>query len=143
MICPICLESLDPEGHRVLRCCHTFHPTCMEQWEARKKKRTTCPVCRAPLYLLGPGETGAEDDEGPPLFVIFVVAFGLFLSIAVFSVEIACPTWLVLPRAIVSGVWLVFVFYFRYFLSSHRVSQVWSVMHMGGVIYWITRDVML
>ena len=55
--CPICFESIVPEGQpaqegevseelKVLGCAHTFHLRCISPWLAKKR---SCPLCRAPI----------------------------------------------------------------------------------------------
>ncbi|KXS18671.1 hypothetical protein M427DRAFT_42342 [Gonapodya prolifera JEL478] len=41
--CSICLETLGGETE-ALKCRHTFHKACVEAW---RKKKPTCPMCRA------------------------------------------------------------------------------------------------
>jgi hypothetical protein len=47
---------LDNQAHRETRCCHNiFHRICIDQWiaeQTRQGRRSTCPICRAPLDLV-------------------------------------------------------------------------------------------
>ena len=41
--CSICLDTIDTSLSFTLKCNHTFHLTCIEEW---KKVANTCPFCR-------------------------------------------------------------------------------------------------
>ncbi|XP_010534089.1 PREDICTED: RING-H2 finger protein ATL11-like [Tarenaya hassleriana] len=68
--CPVCLnEFQDDETLRLLpKCCHVFHPDCIDAW---LRSRATCPLCRANLIPV-PGESSSlqlpvlvgESDHG-------------------------------------------------------------------------------
>ncbi|CAH8334631.1 unnamed protein product [Eruca vesicaria subsp. sativa] len=53
--CPICLNEFeDAEILRLVpKCCHVFHPDCIDVWF---QSHTTCPLCRANLVPV-PGES--------------------------------------------------------------------------------------
>lgn len=42
--CTVCLENIEKSGKQ-LKCKHTFHNDCIEEWLTKRSKR--CPVCRA------------------------------------------------------------------------------------------------
>lgn len=44
--CPICLVSWQDSCIRQLACSHTFHRSCLDEWEERSN---ACPCCRAPI----------------------------------------------------------------------------------------------
>jgi hypothetical protein len=46
LICPVCLDAIDPSHSRTLECQHTFHVRCLERW---KRIARTCPMCRIPF----------------------------------------------------------------------------------------------
>ncbi|KAJ0256366.1 RING-H2 finger protein ATL11 [Hirschfeldia incana] len=52
--CPVCLNEFeDDETLRLLpKCCHVFHPGCVDAW---LRSHATCPLCRANLVPV-PGE---------------------------------------------------------------------------------------
>ncbi|CAH8331676.1 unnamed protein product [Eruca vesicaria subsp. sativa] len=52
--CPVCLNEFeDDETLRLLpKCCHVFHPGCVDAW---LRSHATCPLCRASLVPV-PGE---------------------------------------------------------------------------------------
>ncbi|CAN8304442.1 unnamed protein product [Cochlearia groenlandica] len=60
--CPVCLgEFKDDETLRsVPKCCHVFHPDCIEVWLSFK---TTCPLCRTNLAP-APGVSVSLDIPG-------------------------------------------------------------------------------
>ncbi|KFK41641.1 hypothetical protein AALP_AA2G154100 [Arabis alpina] len=65
--CPVCLNEFeDDETLRLIpKCCHVFHPACIDAW---LRSHATCPLCRADLVPV-PGEIiaippGLGDD--PP-----------------------------------------------------------------------------
>merc|ERR1712061_630430 len=47
-VCAICLEETAVgELHRTLKCSHSFHSECLEQWRApRPRSFWRCPLCR-------------------------------------------------------------------------------------------------
>ncbi|CAF2061550.1 hypothetical protein YC2023_078956 [Brassica napus] len=53
--CPVCLNEFeDDETLRLLpKCCHVFHPGCVDAW---LRSHATCPLCRADLVPV-PGES--------------------------------------------------------------------------------------
>ncbi|KAG2313167.1 hypothetical protein Bca52824_024724 [Brassica carinata] len=53
--CPICINEFeDDETLRFIpKCCHVFHPDCIDAWF---QSHTTCPLCRANLVPV-PGES--------------------------------------------------------------------------------------
>uniref|UniRef100_A0A1J3GI66 RING-type E3 ubiquitin transferase n=1 Tax=Noccaea caerulescens TaxID=107243 RepID=A0A1J3GI66_NOCCA len=53
--CPVCLNEFeDDETLRLIpKCCHVFHPGCIDAW---LRSHATCPLCRANLVPV-PGET--------------------------------------------------------------------------------------
>lgn len=60
--CAVCQEPLEPGQvvRRVLRCGHTFHHTCLDQW---LEANATCPMCMQPVVPSAvEGRSGA--DEG-------------------------------------------------------------------------------
>ena len=44
--CVICLSD-SPEHMKMLRCKHSFHKKCIQEW---MKKEPLCPLCRDPLF---------------------------------------------------------------------------------------------
>ncbi|KAG7589846.1 Zinc finger RING-type [Arabidopsis suecica] len=52
--CPVCLNEFeDDETLRLIpKCCHVFHPGCIDAW---LRSHATCPLCRADLVPV-PGE---------------------------------------------------------------------------------------
>ena len=49
--CCICLQDLNRAGNKTsIRCGHSFHRKCIQEWTKRKP---SCPICRAeiPLYI--------------------------------------------------------------------------------------------
>ena len=52
--CVICLSSLTEGYNRVTRCHHTFHASCVREWEnsqfAEGSLYSTCPICRANVH---------------------------------------------------------------------------------------------
>ncbi|XP_010414840.1 PREDICTED: RING-H2 finger protein ATL11-like isoform X2 [Camelina sativa] len=53
--CPVCLNEFeDDETLRLIpKCCHVFHPGCIDAW---LRSHATCPLCRADLIPV-PGES--------------------------------------------------------------------------------------
>jgi hypothetical protein len=56
--CAVCCEALDAAGGiaAVMPCQHAFHERCLLPWLSR---RSTCPLCRAPLPEAEPEAGGA------------------------------------------------------------------------------------
>lgn len=49
--CSICLENfVKGQQLRRLACQHVYHEECIASWWKQKGKKTTCPVCKAPLF---------------------------------------------------------------------------------------------
>jgi hypothetical protein len=46
--CVICLETLE-EDSKVLACNHSFHSSCISEWENNKNE---CPICREPIHKI-------------------------------------------------------------------------------------------
>lgn len=71
-VCPVCVEDMGDGEAVTLGCDHAFHSECIITWCKIKKKRATCPCCRARLtYLcrhrmhfrkLAPGSSIAKDE---------------------------------------------------------------------------------
>ena len=62
--CAVCQEPLEPAQvvRRVLRCGHTFHHTCLDQW---LEANATCPMCMQPVVPTAvEGRAGADDGVG-------------------------------------------------------------------------------
>jgi hypothetical protein len=62
--CAVCQEPLEPGQvvRRVLRCGHTFHHTCLDQW---LEANATCPMCMQPVVPTAvEGRAGADDGVG-------------------------------------------------------------------------------
>lgn len=53
--CSICLENIEKRKKKTLKCKHTFHNTCVNEW---LKVSTTCPVCRN------------QEDERPTVLIM-------------------------------------------------------------------------
>jgi len=47
MDCSICFEEISDEEQSVLKCDHTFHKECIDEWF---KKSHRCPLCRNSLF---------------------------------------------------------------------------------------------
>ena len=46
-MCSICLDSVIGSPTTTLKCNHTFHVTCFDQWSSRSRTNyITCPNCR-------------------------------------------------------------------------------------------------
>lgn len=60
--CAVCLsEFSNDETLRMLpRCCHVFHPECIDTW---LQTHVTCPVCRDDLTLVPTGGPSMEEEE--------------------------------------------------------------------------------
>ncbi|KAJ4884395.1 RING-H2 finger protein ATL11 [Raphanus sativus] len=56
--CPVCLNEFeDDETLRLIpKCCHVFHPGCVDAW---LRSHATCPLCRADLVPV-PGESAVS-----------------------------------------------------------------------------------
>jgi hypothetical protein len=53
--CTICLDTLDTDVCKVLRCGHCFHITCIIPWfTSDGARRGSCPACRRELYEPAP-----------------------------------------------------------------------------------------
>jgi hypothetical protein len=53
--CTVCLETLDSDVIKVLRCSHCFHITCIIPWfTSDGARRGSCPACRRELYKPAP-----------------------------------------------------------------------------------------
>lgn len=63
--CPVCLNEFeDDETLRLIpKCCHVFHPGCIDAW---LRSHATCPLCRADL-VPAPGESVASIQIPPGL----------------------------------------------------------------------------
>ncbi|VVA95012.1 unnamed protein product [Arabis nemorensis] len=63
--CPVCLNEFeDDETLRLIpKCCHVFHPGCIDAW---LRSHASCPLCRANLVPV-PGESVASIQLPPGL----------------------------------------------------------------------------
>jgi hypothetical protein len=66
--CTICLDTLDTDVCKVLRCGHCFHITCIIPWfTSDGARRGSCPACRRELYEPAPLNWPRAEPISPSL----------------------------------------------------------------------------
>ena len=48
--CPVCMDDMDVQTARKLKCGHVFHMDCIQRWLCTREGSRKCPVCRADIF---------------------------------------------------------------------------------------------